>query len=192
MRNPFSDDAFLSAVYRLAAESHRGQKRKGGAPYITHPAAVALMLRRHGYSRSVVAAGLLHDTLEDTPCEWEDLVRVAGLRAARIVAQVSDVKGLPWLQRKRRYLAKLRRASRAALAVSAADKTHNLSSIVRGLQADRGRFSRSFSASMADKLRNYSNIYRAIRSRYPSCPILTRYAECLEQARRLAGHPGEE
>ncbi|NOY61323.1 MAG: HD domain-containing protein, partial [Calditrichaeota bacterium] len=51
----------------FAARAHHNQFRKrGDIPYITHPFTVALILQKQGYSRDVVIAGLLHDTVEDT------------------------------------------------------------------------------------------------------------------------------
>ena len=56
-------------------EKHDGQYRKGTKiPYITHPFAVAMILKHHRYSDEVVAAGLLHDTLEDTDTTEQEIL----------------------------------------------------------------------------------------------------------------------
>lgn len=75
----------------FALQMHAGQKRKyTGEPYITHPIAVAAILRDHGFDEEVIAAAYLHDVVEDTPATYDQLIERFGYRVANLVADVTD------------------------------------------------------------------------------------------------------
>nr|BFF26936.1 hypothetical protein GCM10025732_49010 [Glycomyces mayteni] len=61
------DMLLVRRAYRIAEQMHRGQARRSGEPYITHPIAVSTILADLGVDTPTIAAGLLHDTVEDTP-----------------------------------------------------------------------------------------------------------------------------
>lgn len=65
---------YTDLAREVAFEAHQGAFRADGAPYITHPEAVATILTGEGYDDLTVAAGWLHDTVEDTPLTFEDLL----------------------------------------------------------------------------------------------------------------------
>ncbi|MGH4012117.1 MAG: HD domain-containing protein [Pseudonocardiaceae bacterium] len=71
--HPGADTQQIERAYAVAARSHRGQRRKSGDPYITHPVAVATIVAELGMSAETVCAALLHDTVEDTPCTLAQL-----------------------------------------------------------------------------------------------------------------------
>jgi (p)ppGpp synthase/HD superfamily hydrolase len=131
-------DIVLLAV-EFAAKAHDGQKRKGnGEPYIGHPYSVGMILALHGCDDAVIAAGILHDTLEDTAATADELRRVFGERVTALVEGASEPdKSLPWEERKRRTIEFLKTAPLDVRLVSAADKLHNLLSLERDL-ADIG------------------------------------------------------
>jgi (p)ppGpp synthase/HD superfamily hydrolase len=116
----------------FAALAHAGQSRKrGDIPYVSHAAAVGLMLQKAGMEEVVVAAGLLHDVIEDTGFGYDALEMRFGRVVAGLVQSVSEQdKSLPWTERKTAYIERLRTASRGALAIAAADKIHNMRSIL--------------------------------------------------------------
>src|SRR6476620_3887249 len=64
--HPKADVKLLQQAYEVAEEAHRGQLRRSGDPYITHPLAVATILADLGMTPATLAAALLHDTVEDT------------------------------------------------------------------------------------------------------------------------------
>ncbi|MET7322176.1 GTP pyrophosphokinase [Streptomyces sp. NPDC005549] len=68
----------IERAYQVAERWHRGQKRKSGDPYITHPLAVTTILAELGMDPATLMAGLLHDTVEDTEYGLEDLRRDFG------------------------------------------------------------------------------------------------------------------
>jgi GTP pyrophosphokinase len=71
--HPKADLSVIEDAYRIASRAHKGQKRKSGDPYITHPLAVATILAELGMTPPTLAAALLHDTVEDTDYGLVDL-----------------------------------------------------------------------------------------------------------------------
>lgn len=116
----------LTRALRLATEAHAGQRRKvDGSPYISHPLGVALILQRAGYDETLVAAALLHDTLEDTSLALETIVAECGRLVGAIVAGCSEGDG-DWETRKRQMIDRVAGESAAVKLVVAADKLHNV------------------------------------------------------------------
>ena len=70
---PEADFELLDKAYALAADMHKNQKRESGEPYIVHPLAVAGILADMELDMEAVAAGLLHDVIEDTPVTFDVL-----------------------------------------------------------------------------------------------------------------------
>ncbi|WP_299294001.1 bifunctional (p)ppGpp synthetase/guanosine-3',5'-bis(diphosphate) 3'-pyrophosphohydrolase [uncultured Mobiluncus sp.] len=89
--HPKADFALLERAYVTAERYHRGQFRKSGEPYITHPVAVATILAELGMSETTVAAGLLHDTVEDTDYSLEQCRRDFGEDIAALVDGVTKL-----------------------------------------------------------------------------------------------------
>jgi GTP diphosphokinase / guanosine-3',5'-bis(diphosphate) 3'-diphosphatase len=118
----------------FAAWKHRKQKRKGvdKLPYINHPIALAEVLWTEGEVEdpSVIAAALLHDTIEDTKATFEELKGAFGREIAQIVEEVTDVKWLKKPLRKKVQVARASRASARAKLVKLADKICNLRDII--------------------------------------------------------------
>lgn len=136
--------AIVEAAYRMAREKHEGKLRYSGDPYIIHPLAVMETLMRLHCSSTVLAAGLLHDTMEDCGVTREDLREHFSEEVAEIVDAVTAIKrdeadrlekGLSPLEFKdyRDQLtdAKLLQSplQRDALMVRMADREHNLSTL---------------------------------------------------------------
>ena len=113
----------------FAARAHEGQRRKtGNVPFIAHPVGVAMLLSEMGCSDEIVAAGLLHDTVEDTQVSIEDIRKEFGEEVANIVAGVTEPpkKRGNWESRKLHTIHSLRDAPLSVKLVAAADKYHNL------------------------------------------------------------------
>jgi myo-inositol-1(or 4)-monophosphatase len=126
------DQRLLVKAFRFALRVHAGQKRKGtDLPCILHPLGVAATVLAMGGDSQLAAAALLHDVLEDTPVGPAALRRAFPPRVARLVQAVSDDATQPWEQRKRRTVAKLRRAPHEVLTLSFADKLDNIRAIAR-------------------------------------------------------------
>jgi guanosine-3',5'-bis(diphosphate) 3'-pyrophosphohydrolase len=89
--HPKADLALLQRAYDVAEEAHRGQRRKSGDPYITHPLAVATILGELGMDTITLVAALLHDTVEDTDYALEHLTEDFGEEVARLVDGVTKL-----------------------------------------------------------------------------------------------------
>ncbi len=94
-----ADRELIQRAYRVAEEAHRPQKRASGEPYITHCLAVASILAELQVPAAVVAAGLLHDTVEDTPITLGDLEKDFGGEIANLVDGVTKLTNLPRVSR---------------------------------------------------------------------------------------------
>jgi GTP pyrophosphokinase len=90
-----ADRELVQRAYRVAEEAHREQKRNSGEPYINHCLAVANILTELRVPPEVVAAGLLHDTVEDTEVTLDDIRRDFGEVVASLVDGVTKLTNLP-------------------------------------------------------------------------------------------------
>jgi (p)ppGpp synthase/HD superfamily hydrolase len=116
----------------FAAKKHEGQFRKHpeGTPYFSHLACVALLLQKAGYDDEVVAAGFLHDALEDTEYTADQMISQFGKRVTELVLAVSERKDVnPWEERKRLYREQISLADVDAVALACADHLHNTKSM---------------------------------------------------------------
>jgi guanosine-3',5'-bis(diphosphate) 3'-pyrophosphohydrolase len=135
-----TDLALILNAAAFAADRHRRQRRKDAdaSPYINHPLALAAILADEAgvTDASVLAAALLHDTVEDTDTKPEELVARFGPAVAGIVAEVTDDKKLLKPERKRLQIVHAGTASRGAKLVKLADKIANLRDITTSPPAD--------------------------------------------------------
>ena len=134
----------------LAIRAHEGQKRSDGSPYLLHILAVATILAEWGADAETIIAGLLHDTLEDTPLTLGEIKAVFGRHAAVLVEGVTkftqaDFEGEPSLDRKIETLRKLfevmRRDTRVVI-IKLADRLHNVRTIETLPPERRARFAK--------------------------------------------------
>ena len=125
----------IDRAIELAVEAHEEQKRKGSqTAYITHPFSVAVTLAKTRCSDEIIAAGILHDTVEDTPVKIELIRKEFGDLVASIVEGCSEPdKSLPWEERKEHTLRSLRKAPLPVRLVCCVDKLHNIRTIAREL-----------------------------------------------------------
>ena len=91
------DFALIDKAYQLAYQMHGDQKRLSGAPYISHPVAVACILVELGMDSESVAAGLLHDVVEDTPVDLEQVRKMFGDEIANLTNGVTKLGRIPTL-----------------------------------------------------------------------------------------------
>jgi GTP pyrophosphokinase len=93
---PGADAGLLRHAYAVADHWHSGQVRKSGAPYITHPLAVAILLADIGMDTTTLAAALLHDTVEDTGLTIGQVKAEFGAEVAVLVDGVTKLDGAKW------------------------------------------------------------------------------------------------
>ena len=129
-RRPEKDLALLFRALAFAAHKHRDQRRKDAeaSPYINHPIALAEVLAGEGgvADVEVLAAALLHDTIEDTATTAAELRAEFGERIAAMVEEVTDDQNLPKAERKRLQIEHAAGLSPGARLVKLADKICNL------------------------------------------------------------------
>ena len=118
----------ISDAIEFALTAHEGQVRKGNTtPYIIHPLRVGLILTELDCSDEIIAAGILHDTVEDTPVTHEDLKFFFGDAINAIVEGASEPdKSDTWENRKQHTIEYLKSAPREVLLVAGADKLDNI------------------------------------------------------------------
>jgi (p)ppGpp synthase/HD superfamily hydrolase len=120
----------VSEAAELAARRHNGMARKGrgNEPYINHLAEVANLLAAatDGADAELVAAGWLHDTIEDTETTREELAQEFSERVAALVVEVTDDMTLPKSERRRLQVVDAPKKSPAAKLIKIADKISNI------------------------------------------------------------------
>jgi len=93
---PAADTGLIRRAYEYSVKAHEGQLRQTGEPYVQHPLAVAGILTFLKLDVPAIAAGLLHDTLEDTVATQEDLEQEFGADVARLVDGVTKIGQIPF------------------------------------------------------------------------------------------------
>ena len=127
--HPKADISVVERAYRKAEECHRGQMRKSGEPYITHPVAVATILAEMGMTTPTLVAALLHDTVEDTDYTLEELTADFGEPIANLVDGVTKLDKVRYgaaaqSETLRKMLVAMSRDIRVLL-IKLADRIHN-------------------------------------------------------------------
>lgn len=155
----------IEKAMQFAAVKHDGQYRKeSNIPYITHPLGVAMILQQTKVSEEVVAAGILHDTLEDTHTTEEELMEHFGRRVLQLVKAASEPdKSLPWEERKQHTIDSLPLMTSDEISVITADKLHN----IRSIQADKNQIGESvwsrFNQEKSEQSWYYMSIVQALK-----------------------------
>ena len=124
-------DTIIKAC-ELATDAHKDQKRESGEPYITHPIDVATILADMGMDTSTIAAGVLHDVIEDTEYTYEDLKNAFNVEIADIVQGVTKLGKIEYKTKEEQQADNVRKMLLAmsndirVIIVKLADRLHNL------------------------------------------------------------------
>lgn len=133
--NPNYDMDLIARAYDVAEKMHRGQIRKSGEPYLIHPMAVAEILAQYGMDEETIAAGLLHDVVEDTSYSEENMIEQFGEDIALMVDGVTKLKNLKFESKEEKQAENLRKMFLAmskdirVLIIKLSDRLHNLRTI---------------------------------------------------------------
>ena len=129
---PTDAEALLASAFDFAYQLHEGQYRASGEPYIIHPIAVADLLRDIGASAGVIAAGFLHDVVEDTEVTPEEIEEHFGAEVRALVEGVTKLGGIHFTNKTEAQAENLRRMFLAmasdirVVLVKLADRLHNM------------------------------------------------------------------
>ena len=162
----------LQRAFRYAAEMHAGQTRKQTAvPYLSHLMAVASLVLEAGGDEEMAIAALLHDVVEDCGGmpRLREVRKLFGRRVASIVEGCTDSFGEPrpeWVERKKDYLREVQHADAETRLVSAADKLHNVRTILTDYRHDGEAIWSRFSGKKDGTLW----YYRALSDEYQRSP----------------------
>jgi len=185
---PRSRDSSLLEAASFAARAHRHQLRKDGqTPYAAHPFRVCLIVR-HVFGiddPEILTVALLHDTIEDTTTDYDDLVKQFGEGVARCVAALSKDKRLPEDEREPAYMATLSAADPAVKVAKLADMFDNLSDSLHLSPEQRHRTverSRMYLAALSNDLPEFV--------RRPFDLVSQRLADVEGRFDRDSGEPG--
>ncbi len=129
---PNEDLELIQRAYDFSLEHHQGQTRASGEPYLIHPVEVAQVLAEMKLDSTAIAAGLLHDAVEDTPVTIEDIKKRFGEQVARIVEGVTKIEKINLASREERQAENVRKMVLAmvddirVVLIKLADRLHNM------------------------------------------------------------------
>lgn len=180
-----------------ARDLHEGQYRKAKhegekIPYIIHPLGVAEIISEYTDNPNTIAAGLLHDTVEDCDYTFKEMASDFNSKIVEIVKDVSEDKDLEkekggeasWCKRKEKYLNHLRsKASKEALIVSAADKIHNLTSMLKDYEELGDQLWDKLNSNLEQNLWFYGEIVKILKNKLNN-GLEERLEELYEQAQQ--------
>lgn len=174
MPNQLVFTPLLKEAVDFAAKAHQGQFRKvGKEPYIVHPIGVALILAKLGCNDQIIAAGLLHDVVEDTPTSISEIKSKFGEAVAQMVNDVTEQdKSLPWRERKEAALDHIKKMPTESVLVKTADKINNLTALLDAYAKEGKRVFELFNAPLGEIIENDKKILYAIKDRWPENPLL--------------------
>lgn len=178
--------ALVRAALETATEAHAGQIRNGsgGLPYVEHPKMVCERLAAAGYGDEVLAAGLLHDVVEDSDLTVEDLRERFGEPVASLVAALSDDASIEsYRDRKREHRQRIEEVDGDALAIYAADKLTNSTTLAEALAREGGSVAAEFKVPLEVKLEIWEEDAALLARLEPELPFLADLEAALSRLR---------
>lgn len=183
----------IEKAIQAACVLHAGQVRKGEAaiPYVSHVFSVFQILQDYTNHEPTLVAALLHDTLEDTEYSPAALEEDFGTEVLEIVASVTEQQGVvDWADRKKRYLQSLEEGSESALLIAAADKIHNIRSMIEQYHSDVEGFIAQFDRYRTKGLAFYESLGELLNEELESA-IVDEYLHVLSEFKIFLEHVEE-
>ena len=131
-QNPSFNIKLLRSAFDFASEAHKGQLRKDGSPFITHPLAAAEITFEMGLDEDSIIACLLHDCIEDTSVTYEDIAKLFGKSVAELVSGVTKLTRVVYTNKEDEQMENLRKMLMAmakdirVILIKIADRLHNM------------------------------------------------------------------
>ena len=129
---PDADLDVIRRAYEIAEKMHDGQLRKSGEPFVIHPIEVATMLAEMNMDLPSIAAGMLHDVVEDTSMTYDDVAAEFGVEIANLVDGVTKLKKIPTSSKEEQQAENLRKmflsmaSDIRVILIKLVDRLHNM------------------------------------------------------------------
>ncbi|MGH2973769.1 MAG: HD domain-containing protein [Solirubrobacterales bacterium] len=170
----------VRAALETARRAHAGQLRRGsdGHPYIDHPIAVAELLLEFGHGDQTIAAALLHDVVEKSETESDEVRRCFGDPVADLVeALTEDQEIADYEERKAEHRQRVAGAGREALAIFAADKLTNVTMLREAYELIEERVSEELAVPLDLKIYIWEEDLEMLFDEAPEMPLTDRFAD---------------
>lgn len=169
---------------KFAIKAHMGQVRKSepDKPMIMHPISVGMMLEEYGYDDQVIAAGYLHDVVEDTKYTIEDIEKEFGKEIANLVMGASEPdKSLSWEERKKHTIEETKTLPLRNKLIVCADKINNLEDMMIIFGRNGKKDFSAFKRGEKDQKWYFTNVYESlINNEDKDLPIFKRLKNVIE------------
>lgn len=185
---PRTNSDLATAALRFARRVHLGQRRKqNGEQFVQHPIAVAQLLQEAGYDGPIIAAAYLHDTVEKTPVELDEIRERFGPEVASLVdclTEDPDIDG--YAARKRALREDIVRSGGDTMVIYAADRVANMRDWLAVAPADRPVVGRRLGTTLEERLELWEEDLEQMHRRDPETPFLAEVEEGLRALRAEA------
>jgi (p)ppGpp synthase/HD superfamily hydrolase len=183
----------IDRAIEVAVKAHTKQKRKGTrTAYITHPFAVGVLLAKAGCSEEVVAAGILHDTVEDARIKLSRIREEFGEKVALLVEKCTEPdKRRSWKKRKQHTLDSLKEAGFEVKFVVCADKLHNIRTIARDYRTAGDGVWRRFRRGREDQKWYYASLLKSLRPKTGNRSYKKLYRNLKRKVKEVFNEPEE-
>jgi (p)ppGpp synthase/HD superfamily hydrolase len=182
----------VRAALEKARIAHAGQIRNGsgGMAYVEHPIAVAELLDEHDYGADAVAAALLHDVIEDSDTTLDELRQEFGEKVAGLVGALTDDEQIEsYRERKAEHRERVAAADGEAMAIYAADKLTNATTLRRAYEEEGDSVRGEFKVPLELKLEIWNADMGLLREKAPEVPFLDRLEEEISALRASLAAP---
>jgi (p)ppGpp synthase/HD superfamily hydrolase len=180
--------ARVRAAFEFARRAHRGQRRKqDGRPFVEHPIEVAELVAEAGADSDAKAAAYLHDVVEKTAVEPDEIVDRFGAEVAALIETLSEDPGLPtYSGRKRDLRARVIASGQPATTIYAADRLANVRDWVRVEASARDAVAARLGTTLAERLTLWEEDLAQLGTADPEIPFLGEIERAVETVRAEA------